>query len=127
MTKTALALILMILSAAALASTQEPQPTQRRAPDPRSRGGGDCRDNPYNCVDAANPLPAPDTVWLEEMTWMDVRDAMKAGKATINGVSIADKAKAIELAKKVVDARATRTVDVIRKAIANKGRTVSPQ
>jgi hypothetical protein len=58
---------------------------------------------------------------------MDVRDAMKAGKATMNGVSIADKAKAIELAKKVVDARATRTVDVIRKAIANKGRTVSPQ
>jgi hypothetical protein len=127
MTKTALALILMILSAAALASTQEPQPTQRRAPDPRSRGGGDCRDNPYNCIDSPNPLPPPDTVWLEEMTWMDARDAMKAGKATINGVSIADKAKAIELAKKVVDARATRTVDVIRKAIANKGRTVSPQ
>jgi creatinine amidohydrolase len=83
MKKTALALIVMILSVAALASTQEPPPTQRRAPDPRSRGGGDCRDNPYNCVDAANPLPAPDTVWLEEMTWMDVRDAMKAGKTTV--------------------------------------------
>jgi creatinine amidohydrolase/Fe(II)-dependent formamide hydrolase-like protein len=52
---------------------------------------------------------------------------VKANKATINGVSIADKAKAIELAKKVVDARATRTVEVIRKAIASKGRTVSPQ
>lgn len=56
---------------------------QRREPDPRSRGGGDCRDNPYNCVDAPNPLPAAGTVWLEEMTWMDVRDAMKAGKTTV--------------------------------------------
>jgi creatinine amidohydrolase len=64
--------------AGALASGQG----QRREPDPRSRGGGDCRDNPYNCADAANPLPAAGTVWLEEMTWMDVRDAMKAGKTT---------------------------------------------
>jgi creatinine amidohydrolase/Fe(II)-dependent formamide hydrolase-like protein len=56
---------------------------QRRPPDPRSRGGGDCRDNPLNCADAANPLPAADTVWIEEMTWMDVRDAMKAGKTTV--------------------------------------------
>ena len=52
-------------------------------PDPRSAGGGQCAANPYNCVDAANPLRPPDTVWLEEMTWMDVRDAMKAGKTTI--------------------------------------------
>jgi creatinine amidohydrolase len=56
---------------------------QRREPDPRSRGGGDCRDNPYNCIDTPNPLPAASTVWLEEMTWMDVRDAMKAGKTTV--------------------------------------------
>ena len=45
-------------------------------------GGGDCRDNPYNCADAANPLPTASTVWIEEMTWMDVRDALKAGKTT---------------------------------------------
>jgi creatinine amidohydrolase/Fe(II)-dependent formamide hydrolase-like protein len=55
----------------------------QRAPDPRSMGGGDCRDNPYNCKDTPNPLTPPDTVWLEEMTWMDVRDAMKAGKTTV--------------------------------------------
>ena len=46
-------------------------------------GGGDCSANAYNCVDAANPLPAPNTVWMEEMTWMDVRDAIKAGKKTV--------------------------------------------
>jgi creatinine amidohydrolase len=56
---------------------------QRRAPDPRSMGGGDCRDNPLNCKDTPNPLPKADTVWLEEMTWMDVRDAMAAGKTTV--------------------------------------------
>jgi creatinine amidohydrolase/Fe(II)-dependent formamide hydrolase-like protein len=52
-------------------------------PDPRSAGGGQCAANPYNCLDTANPLTPPDTVWLEEMTWMDVRDALKAGKTTI--------------------------------------------
>jgi creatinine amidohydrolase/Fe(II)-dependent formamide hydrolase-like protein len=56
---------------------------QERAPDPRSRSLRDCRDNPYNCVDTPNPLSTPDTVWLEEMTWMDVRDALKAGKTTV--------------------------------------------
>ena len=45
-------------------------------------GGGDCRANMYNCSDTPNPLPTADTVWLEEMTWMDVRDAMAAGKTT---------------------------------------------
>ena len=52
-------------------------------PDPRNAGGGNCSANPYNCVDTANPLPRPDTVWMEDMTWMDVRDALKAGKKTV--------------------------------------------
>jgi creatinine amidohydrolase/Fe(II)-dependent formamide hydrolase-like protein len=43
---------------------------------------------------------------------------VKAGKATINGVSIADKAKNLETAKKIVDMRATNTVAAIRKALA---------
>jgi creatinine amidohydrolase/Fe(II)-dependent formamide hydrolase-like protein len=51
--------------------------------DPRTAGGGQCSANPYNCIDTPNPLPKVDTVWLEEMTWMDVRDAMNAGKKTI--------------------------------------------
>ena len=48
-----------------------------------SMGGGNCAANPYNCPDAVNPLPTATTVWLEEMTWMDVRDALKAGKTTV--------------------------------------------
>jgi creatinine amidohydrolase len=52
--------------------------------DPRDAGsGGGCARNIYNCIDTPNPLPPANTVWLEEMTWMDVRDAMKAGKTTV--------------------------------------------
>ncbi|MDA1092316.1 MAG: creatininase family protein [Acidobacteria bacterium] len=73
----ACALALGVLTQAVPMTAQE-----RLSPDPRSRGGGDCRDNVYNCADTPNPLPAPDTVWLEEMTWMDVRDALAAGTST---------------------------------------------
>ena len=55
---------------------------ERPAPDPRSMGGGDCRANIYNCVDTPNPLPPVETLWIEEMTWMDVRDALAEGKTT---------------------------------------------
>ncbi|MBL0938962.1 MAG: creatininase family protein [Gemmatimonadaceae bacterium] len=55
----------------------------RPAQDPRSMGGGNCANNTYNCRDTPNPLPAPNTVWMEEMTWMDIRDAIKAGKTTV--------------------------------------------
>lgn len=49
----------------------------------RSMGGGRCNQNAYNCPEAPNPLPATSSVWIEEMTWMDVRDAIKAGKTTV--------------------------------------------
>jgi creatinine amidohydrolase len=69
-----------ILLAAVLPVTTAAQSQQARA---RDMGGGRCDRNPYNCVDAPNPLPAPATVWIEEMTWMDVRDAIQAGKTTV--------------------------------------------
>lgn len=46
---------------------------------------------------------------------------VKAGKATINGFSLADKAKNTEIAKKIVEFRATTTAAAIKKAIAAKG------
>jgi creatinine amidohydrolase/Fe(II)-dependent formamide hydrolase-like protein len=67
----------------------------RGGPPPNSMGGGNCgvvnpdttkgqaRGNPWNCADAPNPIKAPNTIWFEEMTWMDVRDALKAGTTTI--------------------------------------------
>ena len=84
---------IIVGASAELAALQQPpaQPTQgqgrgrgqRPAPDPRSAGGGNCSANPYNCIDTPNPLPPVTTVWMEEMTWMDVRDALKAGKTTV--------------------------------------------
>ena len=91
--KAALALGALLLASPAVA--QQPQgqgrggaqltPAQQdsiRADRAKSRGGGSCAGNAYNCIDARNPLPAPNTVWIEEMTWMDVRDALAAGKTT---------------------------------------------
>ena len=69
--------------AAAVPPQTAPPAGQQPVAPSRDIGGGRCAQNPYNCVDAKNPLTPPDTVWLEEMTWMDVRDAMKAGKTTI--------------------------------------------
>ena len=65
---------------AALASTAAAQQQAARAND---MGGGRCDRNPYNCANAPNPLPAPNTVWMEEMTWMDVRDAIRGGRTTV--------------------------------------------
>jgi creatinine amidohydrolase/Fe(II)-dependent formamide hydrolase-like protein len=76
-TTTLVAATLLAASAASLAA-QNPQ----QAGAAQNRGGGSCSANPYNCADAPNPIPTPNTVWMEEMTWMDVRDALKAGKTT---------------------------------------------
>src|SRR5690348_7964434 len=76
-----------IIGAAMLAATaavSAAAQNQRPPADPsRDRGGGNCAANSYNCIDAANPVATPNTVWMEEMTWMDVRDALKAGKTTV--------------------------------------------
>jgi creatinine amidohydrolase len=76
----------LVLTTALAAQQPGAAPAQgrgQRPVDPRTAGGGQCSENPYNCIDTPNPLTPPDTVWLEEMTWMDVRDALKAGKTTI--------------------------------------------
>src|SRR5690606_5308774 len=72
-----------LLAAALTAAVSTSAFAQVSPNDGKSMGGGNCAKNKYNCADTANPLPKTDTVWLEKMTWMDVRDAMKAGKKTI--------------------------------------------
>jgi creatinine amidohydrolase len=37
----------------------------------------------HSSLDAPRPIAAHDTVFLEEMTWMEVRDALHAGKTTV--------------------------------------------
>ncbi|MFP5378908.1 MAG: NAD(P)H-dependent glycerol-3-phosphate dehydrogenase [Vicinamibacteria bacterium] len=83
MKRIALTLGALALVAGLAAPAAAQGPGQRREPDPRSMGGGDCRDNPLNCRDTPNPLPPADTVWIEAMTWMDVRDALAKGKTTV--------------------------------------------
>jgi creatinine amidohydrolase len=81
-----LCFVAFVLVTAAAAQQPGAAPVQgrgQRPVDPRSAGGGQCSENPYNCIDTPNPLTPPNTVWLEEMTWMDVRDALKAGKTTV--------------------------------------------
>ncbi len=46
---------------------------------------------------------------------------VKAGKASINGHSIADRAEATAQANQIVEFRATRTVEAINQAIAANG------
>ena len=45
---------------------------------------------------------------------------VKTNQATINGVSIADLGRSLELAKAISDARSKRTADVIRERITEK-------
>ena len=73
------ALLLRVAAAATLAASAHTAAAQAG----RNMGGGQCSASPYNCADAPNPLPTPNTVWMEEMTWMDVRDALRAGKTTV--------------------------------------------
>jgi creatinine amidohydrolase len=94
MTKTVTFVAAFLLFSSSIPSAQQPPAPagagapqaqgqrQQRERDPRTMGGGDCRDNPYNCKDTPNPLPKNPTVFIEEMTWMDVRDALAEGKTT---------------------------------------------
>jgi creatinine amidohydrolase/Fe(II)-dependent formamide hydrolase-like protein len=53
-------------------------------------------------------------------------ERVKAGKATINGISLADRKKATAWAKEIVAFRTKVTVEAINKAIANGGTLPAP-
>jgi creatinine amidohydrolase/Fe(II)-dependent formamide hydrolase-like protein len=107
--KRVLVLVALLLSPMLLSGQVTPAATGRgggggrggNQPQPpaelTSRGGGTCAENvaeqgqpprwevvqKWNCANEPNPLPAINSVWMEEMTWMDVRDALAAGKTTV--------------------------------------------
>lgn len=54
-------------------------------------------------------------------------ERVKAGKASINGVDLSNRAKTAELGKKIVEFRANHTIEAMKKAIANKGTLPAPQ
>src|SRR5690349_3038437 len=79
---------------AGLAQAQTPPPTTTQTPPQTPPGGRGQRppQTPEQQAAAAarreaeqnapRPIDALDSVWTEDLTWMEVRDAIKAGKTT---------------------------------------------
>ena len=65
------------------------------------------------------PIPAHDSVWIEELTWMEVRDAMQAGKTTaiIAAGSTEQNGPYVPTGKHVFVLRAT--LDAIARTLGN--------
>ena len=63
--RTVLAALVIGFAAGSAASLQTPAPQ-----------------NP-SALDAPRPIEAGDSLWTEELTWMEVRDAVRAGKTTV--------------------------------------------
>ena len=85
--------LLAIPALAIILSAQPPPPAQQQQPPPAGRGGGRGQTTPEQREAAARqaydkeaamprPIAAHDSVWIEELTYLEVRDAMKAGKTT---------------------------------------------
>lgn len=67
-----LALVLLAAACAPLVWAQPPQPRPGSSPSAASPP-----------PDMPRPIDARDTVFLEEMTWLEVRDALRAGRTTV--------------------------------------------
>ena len=65
----------------------------------------------------ARPIDMHDSVWIEDLTMLDVRDLIKAGKFVINGVPLAPIEKTIENGKKRIEFRTDATVAATKKAM----------
>jgi creatinine amidohydrolase/Fe(II)-dependent formamide hydrolase-like protein len=71
----------VVLSLGAVASAQaERQAGQQRSPAERAAAAQAEREK---MMAMPRPIDAVDSVWLEELTWLEVRDAVRAGKTTI--------------------------------------------
>jgi hypothetical protein len=72
----------MALTLAVGASAQQPaRPAgQQRSPAERAAAAQAEREK---MMAMPRPIDAVDSVWLEELTWLEVRDAIRAGKTTI--------------------------------------------
>jgi creatinine amidohydrolase len=82
----AITIAVLTTASLALAQTQTTQPQGRgqgraqRTPEERAAAQAE---ETKKMFAMERPIDAMDTVWIEEMTWLEVRDAMKAGKTTV--------------------------------------------
>ncbi len=79
MTRLSIVVASLMLSVAAAAQTPEARP-QRPPMTPEQQAEAAKRREAE--MNAPRPIAALDSVWTEELTWMEVRDAIKAGKTT---------------------------------------------
>src|SRR5689334_5901673 len=61
-------------------SAQAPPSGQQRPAADRAAAARAERDK---LMAMARPVDAVDSVWIEELTWLEVRDALRAGKTTV--------------------------------------------
>ena len=75
----------LIVVTATLASAQAPQPASGQNPNrpltPEQQAAQKAR-QAASAPDAPRPIDMLDTVWIEEQTWMETRDSIRAGKTT---------------------------------------------
>jgi creatinine amidohydrolase len=73
--------VALAVAAAAAQTTPTQQPRgQNRSPEERAAAQAA---ETARMMAMERPIDALDTVWIEEMTWLEVRDALKAGKRTV--------------------------------------------
>ena len=71
--------VMGVLAMATVAAAQPPA-GQRPPMTPEQQAAAAARRQAE--MSAPRPIPAMDSVWMEELTWMEVRDAIKGGKTT---------------------------------------------
>jgi creatinine amidohydrolase len=78
----ALAACIAVMTAALAAQAPDARGTQPRPPlTPEQQAAQKAR-QAASAPDAPRPIEMLDTVWIEEQTWMETRDSIKAGKTT---------------------------------------------
>jgi creatinine amidohydrolase len=71
--------MVLTLATAAYAQPERPAGQQRSSADRAAAAQAERE----KMMAMARPIDGVDSVWLEELTWLDVRDAIRAGKTTI--------------------------------------------
>jgi creatinine amidohydrolase len=79
MQKFRLTAIVAIFGFAAIVAAQQQQQQQQRTPEQREAAARERYEKEAAMV---RPISAADSVWIEDLTYLEVRDALKAGKTT---------------------------------------------
>jgi creatinine amidohydrolase/Fe(II)-dependent formamide hydrolase-like protein len=72
----------LIIAGAVAVAAQQPGGRRDQNLTPEQQAQRDKQRAAQAIADGVRPIDALDTVWIEEQTWMETRDAIKAGKTT---------------------------------------------